>query len=102
MLTAALRNHRKPVSNLDAFNSIDAHHRGGNIRIEPTKNWLAEANRQPLSDDINPSADRISSFTQQVYLSFERLYLTWLGTKERVLINKIEIFGGQHQVTHLS
>ena len=74
-------------ANFHALRRVDAHHRTGDIGIEPAENRFAEARRHAAGHDIDPGADRIARFSQRIHKSFE------LGHALRVRAEKCIVIG---------
>src|SRR5205085_1591129 len=52
VLRAFLRNRREAGADLDTLHRVDAHHRRGNVGVEPAVNRLAPADGHAFGDDV--------------------------------------------------
>ena len=66
VLLAGDRGGRKAVADLDALHGVDAHQRGGDVRVELAVDRRAEARRHALGDDLDHGADRGAALADAV------------------------------------
>src|SRR6202035_4903818 len=81
----------KTGADLDAFYGVDAHQRGGQIRIELGVDRRAQARRHAFGDHFDHRADRRAFLADAIEVVLEERGLVLVGTEERISCDLVEI-----------
>src|SRR5207247_7971944 len=74
---------------LHALYGIDAHHRRGDVRVEPAVDGLAPADRDAARDDVDPRAAGIARSAQLVHELLEPRHDGRVRRKKGILVDRI-------------
>src|SRR5207302_1634852 len=89
VLGPLLLDRREAGADLHAFYGIDAHHRRGDVRVEPAVHRLAPADRDAARDDVDARAAGIARSAQLVHELLEPRHDGRVRRKKRILVDRI-------------
>src|SRR6185295_1098625 len=89
MLATPLHDRTESGADLYALDRVDAHHRRGDVGVQPPVHGLAPAHRHFLRDYVHASAARIAGLAQLVHLLFELRHDAGVRREKRVLVDDI-------------
>ena len=97
--TAAPSGGLEPVTDLDALDGLDAHHRSGELAVEPVlaAGERPQSDRQAVRDDLHHSAEGVAVLLRSLDLGDHRLLSLRVERPHRARVDAFEIVGGRRR-----
>ena len=84
MLAAALRDDAEAVADLDPLDGVQAHHREGDVGVEPVVQRFAQAHRHAVGAHLDARAAAVARLAQFVHVGLQPRHDAGVGRVERV------------------
>ena len=91
MFAAFLLDRSKTGADFHTLGCVNAHHRTGDIGIQPTENRFPQAWWHAASLDIDPGANRIAGFSQFIHKGLKLRHARRVRAEKSVVIGRRQI-----------